>query len=789
MSSGARYYVRHLSYSGGANTSFSSLTEDDRKAIKTAKEDLHRPRPNYREVAQVVLNGINPLHKEADPATIAPFEAFFSVPTGLETPSKPRTTNSFERSLLPTAPRGVPPQQIDSEQLSGNDAETHRDRGLPDSDLIGPLHSRRQSSPSFQSTATLRGGTWDHTLTPTISDNSTIHMGKPVKVYTLQKRGDWRQEKLSHADIQQRLAKLDLDPTGALDKKLKLSMKHQTRIDAIQMKVNSEETSQDNYEWSLRQLELKEKRLAGLSLGRSWSLLAIIVYLERQAQQLQLDDPASSHVNLVDKLGSPLLDQAIAAEAPAHAAEEESKDDIFGSAPPPGSFPEPEEPPASATPTAAQPVLEERTESHSESSKPPAVLDGSHLPIPDEAGSMVIDRSRNQWCKTATVKAEDDPFSEFADLTGMKRSRKGFQNEKKKKARSTRFQGISSDIWLEPLFVDWPSSPNSPTPSHNRPQTGTVPANAECSHRPPPQDQAQLVARAFYPPDHHQTPSTLLPVPPVEDQLSASDGEGLGIDVDLGLVGGSYNSKLTYDSNTASLPGRSTSLHNHDRPLPPGPEYSSMLSQQFLFVPSQVNVQHSYSPSADSRVIRESFYNTQPPLTTQQQVKRSNRESSRTTMPSVQLLKWSRMDAAEERKRAPEHQHQQQSASSQLGTPFKGYETSTLHSENASLAPEAALLPVPDWRQFRQHQHQHRRSPSVYSDVSSAGGPTDLCVSDSFDLVDSGRGSPHEVPAGLPTTSAVAASRLDEDLIEQLALLLTPVRPGISLNTPTLMGV
>lgn len=117
-----------------------------------------------------------------------------------------------------------------------------------------------------------------------------------MKVYSIQNHGDWRQEKLSHAGILQRLAKLDLDPIGVLDKKLKLPMKHQTRIDAIQGKVNGEEANQDDYEWTLRQLELKEKRLAGLSLGRSWGLLAIIVYLEREALQLQSDRAASGHI-------------------------------------------------------------------------------------------------------------------------------------------------------------------------------------------------------------------------------------------------------------------------------------------------------------------------------------------------------------------------------------------------------------------------------------------------------------------------------------------------------------
>lgn len=67
--------------------------------------------------------------------------------------------------------------------------------------------------------------------------------------------------------------------------------------------------------------------------------------------------PASPNAKPVDKPGSPSLDQTVAADTSADGAEEGPKDSIFGSAPPPGSFPEPEEHPSSTTPTPAQPSV------------------------------------------------------------------------------------------------------------------------------------------------------------------------------------------------------------------------------------------------------------------------------------------------------------------------------------------------------------------------------------------------------------------------------------------------
>lgn len=76
--------------------------------------------------------------------------------------------------------------------------------------------------------------------------------------------------------------------------------------------------------------------------------------------------PASPSAKPTEKPTSPTLDQAAAADAPVHAVEEEAKDDVFGSAPPPGSFPEPEEPPASTTPTAAQPSISKQSSAFDE---------------------------------------------------------------------------------------------------------------------------------------------------------------------------------------------------------------------------------------------------------------------------------------------------------------------------------------------------------------------------------------------------------------------------------------
>ncbi|ETS01683.1 hypothetical protein M419DRAFT_141391 [Trichoderma reesei RUT C-30] len=80
--------------------------------------------------------------------------------------------------------------------------------------------------------------------------------------------------------------------------------------------------------------------------------------------------------------------------------------------------------------------------------------------------------------------------------------------------------------------------------------------------------------------------------------------------------------------------------------------------------------------------------------------------------------------------------------------PFNRHQFSSppTHSRNASLGPEAALLPsqIGDWT---QPQFQgHRRTPSEYSDVSSVAPSPHLVSSDTFDADQSGH-SPLQRPA------------------------------------------
>jgi transcription factor CRZ1 len=69
------------------------------------------------------------------------------------------------------------------------------------------------------------------------------------------------------------------------------------------------------------------------------------------------------------------------------------------------------------------------------------------------------------------------------------------------------------------------------------------------------------------------------------------------------------------------------------------------------------------------------------------------------------------------------------------------------HSRNASLGPEAALMPNQLGGDWAQPQFQgHRRSPSEYSDVSSAAPSPNLVSADSFDPVEQGH-SPMQRPS------------------------------------------
>lgn len=66
--------------------------------------------------------------------------------------------------------------------------------------------------------------------------------------------------------------------------------------------------------------------------------------------------PASPSANAGDKAASPTLAKAVAADAPAAGADDTAQkkaDDVFGSAPPPGTFPEPEPTPSTEAPAAA----------------------------------------------------------------------------------------------------------------------------------------------------------------------------------------------------------------------------------------------------------------------------------------------------------------------------------------------------------------------------------------------------------------------------------------------------
>lgn len=66
--------------------------------------------------------------------------------------------------------------------------------------------------------------------------------------------------------------------------------------------------------------------------------------------------PASPHANPTEKPASPSLAKAVAPDAPAGGSDETAQskaEDMFGSAPPPGSFPEPEPTPSTEAPAAA----------------------------------------------------------------------------------------------------------------------------------------------------------------------------------------------------------------------------------------------------------------------------------------------------------------------------------------------------------------------------------------------------------------------------------------------------
>ena len=91
----------------------------------------------------------------------------------------------------------------------------------------------------------------------------------------------------------------------------------------------------------------------------------------------------------------------------------------------------------------------------------------------------------------------------------------------------------------------------------------------------------------------------------------------------------------------------------------------------------------------------------------------------------------------------PNSAHQSPSFNQHQFGPSPGHQRS--HSRNASLGPEAALLPhqMGDWT---QPQFQgHRRAPSEYSDVSSAGASPNLTSHDTFEPSEHGH-SPMQRP-------------------------------------------
>lgn len=78
---------------------------------------------------------------------------------------------------------------------------------------------------------------------------------------------------------------------------------------------------------------------------------------------------------------------------------------------------------------------------------------------------------------------------------------------------------------------------------------------------------------SLYPPNHPTTTSSL-PVPP-EEQPSGSDSEYAGA-LDLAALSGGYAPNMSYDSNAASPPARSTSMQSRERPLPAPPTDQSL---------------------------------------------------------------------------------------------------------------------------------------------------------------------------------------------------------------------
>lgn len=270
----------------------SSPTDDDKKTIETTNEDLRKPRPGYREVAQVVLHGLR-AGGDDGPAEGVPALLLLESPPSpsdkVDRRTKENTGENSSQSPL-TAKTRSPHVQLFAVQQPQSEPQHHRRPTVRKEKTARLVNNTRGMDHNLDDEALkVTGTTPDLQEAASTSTSTTTAAAAPqnlMRVYTLQKHEeDWRQERLSLNDVLQRLAKLDLDPMGALDKKLLLAPKYRARVDAIEAQVNREEERVGKaYEWTLRQLELKEKK-AWRVLGRSWGLLALVVYLERESMQ------------------------------------------------------------------------------------------------------------------------------------------------------------------------------------------------------------------------------------------------------------------------------------------------------------------------------------------------------------------------------------------------------------------------------------------------------------------------------------------------------------------------
>lgn len=280
----------------GSNLIGSSLTEADQRAMAMANQDLRQPRPKYREIAQDILDK--------------------QTPTSPAKQEEPQHTGSREKGEMPGQHPGT---GIRARNLTNDSGMTVTNAfigayAVP-AEMELPLKQCQSNSSSWHN-----GSSTDVTIqqdgTQEFEDEDDSKSGKegtnavsgksigdyheagicPVRVYTLQgKRGEWREERLAHAEILQRLEALDRDKMTALDKKLTLSMEYQGRVDAIQTTVNDDESSPEDYRWNLRQLELKRREGRLARLRASQGLLAVIVYLKREAHQRRQRMQHSEH--------------------------------------------------------------------------------------------------------------------------------------------------------------------------------------------------------------------------------------------------------------------------------------------------------------------------------------------------------------------------------------------------------------------------------------------------------------------------------------------------------------